>query len=132
MHSDGPIICFLKLCAKIISWYFSKLYKNMLSMVCFLSHLICWSEIVFKFGNKITLITIDPFLFYHHLKNFKFFCVWEIKKIICWTIYEKKYGFRNNNMTEFAVIQIVEELIEADEKKLINCCVFLNLFSWNV
>ena len=39
----------------------------------------------------------------------------------------KQYGFRKNSTTELAVNQIVEELIEAGEKKLINCSVFLDL-----
>ena len=39
----------------------------------------------------------------------------------------KQYRFRKNSTTELAVNQIVEELIEAGEKKLINCSVFLDL-----
>ena len=39
----------------------------------------------------------------------------------------KQYGFRKNSTTELAVYQIVEELIEAGEKKLVNCSVFLDL-----
>ena len=39
----------------------------------------------------------------------------------------KQYGFRKNSTTELAVNQIVEELIEAGEKKLVNCSVFLDL-----
>ena len=35
--------------------------------------------------------------------------------------------FRKNSMTELAVNQIVEELIETGEKKLVNCSVFLDL-----
>ena len=42
-------------------------------------------------------------------------------------LHEKKYGFRENRTTELTVNQIVDELIEAGEKKLINCFVFLDL-----
>ena len=37
------------------------------------------------------------------------------------------YGFRKNSTTELAVNKTVEELIEAGEKKLVNCSVFLEL-----
>ena len=33
-------------------------------------------------------------------------------------LYEKQYKFRENSTTELTVNQIVDELIEADEKKL--------------
>ena len=42
-------------------------------------------------------------------------------------LHEKQYGFRENSMTDITVNQIVDELIEAGEKKLINCSVFLDL-----
>ena len=42
-------------------------------------------------------------------------------------LYEKQYGFRETSRTEITVNQIVDELIEAGEKKLINCSVFLDL-----
>ena len=42
-------------------------------------------------------------------------------------LHEKQYGFRENSTTELAVNQIVDELIEAGERKLINCSVFLDL-----
>ena len=40
---------------------------------------------------------------------------------------EKQYEFRENSTTELTVNQIVDKLIEAVEKKLINFSVFLNL-----
>ena len=42
-------------------------------------------------------------------------------------LHENQYGFRENSTTELAVNQIVDELIEAGERKLINCSVFLDL-----
>ena len=39
----------------------------------------------------------------------------------------KQHGFRKSSTTELAVNQIVEELIKAGEKKLVNCSVFLDL-----
>ena len=42
-------------------------------------------------------------------------------------LHEKQYGFRENSTTELTVNQIVDELNEAGEKKLINCSVFLDL-----
>ena len=42
-------------------------------------------------------------------------------------LHEKQYGFRENSTTELTVNQVVDELIEASEKKLINCFVFLDL-----
>ena len=42
-------------------------------------------------------------------------------------LHEKQYGFRENSTTELTVNQVVDELTEASEKKLINCSVFLDL-----
>ena len=42
-------------------------------------------------------------------------------------LHKKQYGFRKNSTTELAVNQIVDELTEADEKKLVNCSAFLDL-----
>ena len=42
-------------------------------------------------------------------------------------LHEKPYGFRKNSTTKLTVNQIVDELIEAGEKKLKNCSVFLDL-----
>ena len=42
-------------------------------------------------------------------------------------LHEKQYGFRENSTTELTVNQIVYELIEAGEKKKINCSVFMDL-----
>ena len=41
-------------------------------------------------------------------------------------MYKKQYGFRKNSTTELAVNQIVDDLTEAGEKKLV-CSVFLIL-----
>ena len=41
--------------------------------------------------------------------------------------HKKQYGFRKNSTTELAENQIVDELTEAGEKKLVNCSVFLDL-----
>ena len=41
--------------------------------------------------------------------------------------HEKQYGFRENCTNKLIVNQVVNELIEACEKKLINCSVFLDL-----
>ena len=42
-------------------------------------------------------------------------------------LHRKRYGFRENSTTKLTMNQIVDELIEAGEKKLINCSVFLDL-----
>ena len=42
-------------------------------------------------------------------------------------LHEKQYGFRENSTTELIVNQVVDELIEAGEKKLIIFSVFLEL-----
>ena len=42
-------------------------------------------------------------------------------------LHEKQYGFRENSTTELIVNQVVDELIEADKKKLIIFSVFLEL-----
>ena len=42
-------------------------------------------------------------------------------------LHRKQYGFRENSTTKLTMNQIVDELIEAGEKKLINCSVFLDL-----
>ena len=42
-------------------------------------------------------------------------------------LHEKQYGFRENITTELTVNQVVNELTEASEKKLINRSVFLDL-----
>ena len=39
----------------------------------------------------------------------------------------KQHGFRKNSTTELVVNQIVEKLIEAGEKKKVNCSVYLDL-----
>ena len=42
-------------------------------------------------------------------------------------LHEKQYEFRENSTTELTVNQVVDKLIEAGKKKLINCSVFLDL-----
>ena len=42
-------------------------------------------------------------------------------------LHRKQYGFRENSTTKLTMNQIVDELIEAGEKKFINCSVFLDL-----
>ena len=42
-------------------------------------------------------------------------------------LHEKQYGFIENSTTKMTVNQVVDELTEASEKKLINCSVVLDL-----
>ena len=53
----------------------------------------------------------------------------DLKSSLCfmWGTTWKQYGFRASSKTELTVNLIVDELIEAGEKKLISCFVFLDL-----
>ena len=42
-------------------------------------------------------------------------------------LHDKQYWFKKDSRTVLTVNEIVDELIEAGEKKLINCSVFLDL-----
>ena len=42
-------------------------------------------------------------------------------------LYEKQFGFRKNNSTIFASMQITEKIKESIEKGKFGCCIFIDL-----
>ena len=55
-----------------------------------------------------------------HLKLYTF---WESKNIL----FEKQYGFRKNNSTAYALIQITEQIKESIDKGNYGCGIFIDL-----
>ena len=71
VRSDVPNIRFVKLSAKIISPYLSKLYNKCVEYGVFPESL-KFAEVIpiYKSGKKMTLITTDLYLFYPHFRKF--------------------------------------------------------------
>ena len=128
VRSDVPSIRFVKLSAKIISPYLAKLYNKCVEYGVFPESL-KYAEVVpiYKTGKKNDVNNYRPISLLSPFSKI-------FESLVCERLNDyflsnellhcKQYGFRKNSTTELAVNQIVEELIEAGEKKLINCSVF--------
>ena len=131
VRSDVPSIRFVKLSAKIISPYLSKLYNKCVEYGVFPESL-KFAEVIpiYKSGKKNNINNYRPIsLLSPFSKIFEFLVCERLKKffLLNEVLHEKQYGFRENSTTELTVNQVVDELTEASEKKLINCSVFLDL-----
>ena len=131
VRSDVPSIRFVKLSAKIISPYLSKLYNKCVEYGVFPESL-KYAEVVpiYKNGKKNDVNNYRPIsLLSPFSKIFESLVCERLNSYFVANelLHYKQYGFRKNSTTELAVNQIVEELIEAGEKKLVNCSVFLDL-----
>ena len=131
VRSDVPIIRFVKLSAKITSPYISKLYNKSVEHGVFPESL-KYAEVVpiYKNGKKNDVNNCRPIsLLSPFSKIFESLVCERLNSYFMANdlLHCKQYRFRKNSMTELAVNQIVEELIEAGEKKLVNCSVFLDL-----
>ena len=131
VRSDVPSIRFVKLSAKIIAPYLAKLYNKCVEYGVFPESL-KYAEVVpiYKTGKKNDVNNYRPISLLSPFSKI-------FESLVCERLNDyflsneilhcKQYGFRKNSTTELAVNQIVEDLIEAGEKKLINCSVFLDL-----
>ena len=131
VRSDVPSIRFVKLSSKVIAPYLCELFNKCVEYGVFPESL-KYAEVVpiYKSGKKCDVNNYRPIsLLSPFSKIFESLVCERLNNFFLSNdvLHKRQYGFRKNSTTELAVNQIVNELTEAGEKKLVNCSVFFDL-----
>ena len=130
-RSDIPNIQFIKLSVDIIAPVISNIFNHCILKGVFPESLKIAEVIpIFKSGSKsdinnyrpISLLSPFSKIFENHIYNQLNYFIKENN-----IFHKLQYGFREDSSTELAVSQIVDDIIETIDNKLINCSIFLDL-----
>ena len=130
-RSDTPKISFIKLSVDIIAPIITKIFNLCIQHGIF-PESFKYAEVVpiFKSGSKANINNYRPIsLLSPFSKIFESYICNQLTSFLDKNniLYRLQYGFRQDSSTELAVTQLVDDLIDAAENKLINCSIFLDL-----